>query len=83
MTTTGTITVTWDEDRNAINLDASDNFSSRTLLQVGAGLYAAALADLRKQNGDRWADGAWNNFRNLVEREVFTYTVRAPRMPKD
>lgn len=79
---TGTITVTWDEDGN-VDYDTSDDFNSRALLIVGAGLYAAALANLRKRNGDRWAGDAWNNFKNLVEHKVFTYTVRAPRWTKD
>lgn len=80
---TGTITITWDKNDNALNFDASNNFSSRTLLQVGAGLYAAALKDLRQQHGDRWAFDAWKAFKDLVEHKVFTYTVRTPRRLKD
>ncbi len=78
MTNTGTITITWDE-KGIPDFDASTTIPDKVLLAAGAGLYTAALARMRQIYGDRWAGNAWRGLKEIVENEVFVYTVRVPR----
>lgn len=75
MCNTGTITVTWEEEGGALEFDISDNVTMPILLHASASLYTASLKELRKLLGDRWAGNAWRVLKELVENEVFVYTV--------
>lgn len=79
MTNTGTITITWEDEKGALDFDVSGNLTLPLLAKAGASLYIAALKELRQLLGDRWAGDAWRELKTLVENEVFVYTVRFPR----
>lgn len=79
MTNTGTITITWEDEKGALDFDVSGNLTLPLLAKAGASLYVAALKELRQLLGDRWAGDAWRELKTLVENEVFVYTVRFPR----
>lgn len=79
MTNTGTITITWEDGKGALDFDVSGNLTLPLLAKAGASLYVAALKELRQLLGDRWAGEAWSELKTLVENEVFVYTVRVPR----
>lgn len=79
MTNTATITITWEDEKGALDFDVSGNLTLPLLAKAGASLYVAALKELRQLMGDRWAGDAWERFKTLVENEVFVYTVRVPR----
>lgn len=76
MTNTGTITITWEDEKGALDFDVSGNLTLPLLAKAGASLYVAALKELRQLLGDRWAGDAWRELKTLVENEVFVYTVR-------
>lgn len=79
MTNTGTITVTWEDEKGALDFDVSGNLPLPILAKAGASLYVVALKELRQLLGDRWAGETWKKMKELVENEVFVYTVRVPR----
>ena len=79
MTNTGTITITWDEED--LKMDVSENLRSevKLLTEVGSLIFLNGLKIIRQHLGDREAGGIWRGLKEIVENEVFVYTVRVPR----
>lgn len=79
MTNTGTITITWDEED--MELDVSENLCSevKLLTEVGSLIFINGLKIIREHLGDGKAGDIWRGLKEIVENEVFVYTVRVPR----
>lgn len=79
MTNTGTITITWDEED--MELDVSENLRSevKLLTEVGSLIFINGLKIIREHLGDRKAGDIWRGLKEIVENEVFVYTVKIPR----
>ena len=79
MTNTGTITITWDEED--MELDVSENLRGevKLLTEVGSLIFINGLKIIRQHLGDRKAGDIWRGLKEIVENEVFVYTVRVPR----
>lgn len=79
MTNTGTITITWEDED--MELDVSENLRGevKLLTEVGSLIFINGLKIIREHLGDRKAGDIWRGVKEIVENEVFVYTVRVPR----
>ena len=79
MTNTGTITITWDEDDMEVNVSENLRNEVKLLTEVGSLIFLSGLKIIREVLGDRQAGDIWRGVKEIVENEVFVYTVRVPR----
>lgn len=79
MTNTGTITITWDEEDMEVNVSENLRSEVKLLTEVGSLIFLNGLKIIREVLGDRQAGDIWRGIKEIVENEVFVYTVRVPR----
>ena len=79
MTNTGTITITWDEEDMEVNVSENLRSEVKLLTEVGSLIFLNGLKIIREVLGDRQAGDIWRGLKEIVENEVFVYTVRVPR----
>lgn len=79
MTNTGTITITWDEEDMEVNVSENLRSEVKLLTEVGSLIFLNGLKIIREVLGDRKAGDIWRGVKEIVENEVFVYTVRVPR----
>lgn len=79
MTNTGTITITWDEEDMEVNVSENLRNEVKLLTEVGSLIFLNGLKIIREVLGERQAGDIWRGVKEIVENEVFVYTVRVPR----